>query len=195
MRRRLFTLVLSVATLLAGATAGTATGTPTTAGTTDEDLVRITIKVAGCGSCELGLVHYDDSDPDSYWSAPLQKVEQGKVVFEVPVENTWGMSISIDAPWATAYIHGVQFVAVRYGGFEPGDKVSKRQALRARKGSRCWSGTDTDRTLKVRVVRKTYGSAPEVALRAWANPTLPSTDLVDIHEGGIVTTHPHCPAP
>ena len=67
--------------------------------------------------------------------------------------------------------------------------------MRARKGSRCWSGAEADRTLKVQVARKRYGSAPEVALRAWANPTLTSTDLVAIREGGIVTTHPHCPAP
>ena len=120
-------------------------------------------------------------------------MRHGKVVFEVPAERTHGMSISIDAPWATAYIHGIQFVAVRFGGFEPGDQVSKRQAFRARRGSRCWSGSDRDRTLHIRVARKTYGSAPEVALRAWATPTLPSTDMVDIHEGSIVTTHPHCP--
>lgn len=187
MKLRLSAVAIAVATLVAGSAVGTAA----TAG--EEDTVRLTIKVADCGSCTLGLVQYDDSDPESYWSAPMQKVHRGKVVFEVPAERTQGMSISIDAPWATAYIHGTQFVAVRYGGFETGDRVTKRQAFRATQGSRCWSGTDRDRTIRVQVARRTYGSAPEVALRAWASPTLDSTDLGDIFEGSIVTTHPHCP--
>lgn len=192
MKRRLTAVVISAATLVAGAAVGAAAETASAG--TGEDTVRLTIKVDGCPTCELSLVQYDDTDPDSYWSVPLQRVHHGKVVFDVPADRTHSMSISIDAPWATAYIHGSQFVAIQYGGFEPGDRVSRREALHADEGGRCWSGTNRDRTIHVTVVKKRYGSAPEMGLRAWANPTLPSTDMGDIFEGSIVTTHPHCPA-
>ncbi|GAA4363261.1 hypothetical protein [Nocardioides caricicola] len=190
MRRRLTAIALAAATLVAGATVGTTTS-PASAGA--EDTVRITVKVDGCPTCQLGLVQYDEADPDSYWSVPYRQVRHGKVVFEIPADRTRGTSISIDAPWATAYIHGTQFVVMQYGGFEPGDRVTRRQALNADEGGRCWSGSDRDRTLHVTVARKRYGTAPEVGLRAWANPTLPSTDMGTVFEGSIVTTHPHCP--
>lgn len=195
MRLRLTTVAIAVATLLAGATVGTTTG-PANAGTTAEDKVRITIVVHGCDTCRLGLVQLREGDT-SQWSTPTEKVKHGKVVFRVPAERTDGTSIWISAPWTSDYVHGGRYVAVRYGGFEPGDKVGPRQAARARRGSRCWSGTNHDRTLHVRVVRydsETIDGQSAVGLRAFASRTLPSTDMQDVSGGTIVTSYPVCPA-
>lgn len=192
MKRRLTALALAAATLAAGAGVGAAAETATAG--PGEETIQLTIKLDGCASCWVGLVHYDDTDADSYWAPGQKQAQHGKVVFDVPTDKAQGLSISIDAAWATAYVHGSQYVVTQYGGFEPGDKVTKSDALQATEGSRCWVGTDHDRTIRVKVAKKRYGSAPEVALLAWANPTLESTNLGSVHDGRIVTTHPSCPA-
>ncbi|WP_243060152.1 hypothetical protein [Nocardioides sp. SR21] len=192
MNRRLTALAIAAATLVAGTAVGAATETATAG--PGEDTVKVTIRLDGCGSCWVGLVHYDDTDADTYWSPGQKRAQRGRAVFDVPVGKAQGLSISIDATWATAYVHGAQYVVTQYGGFEPGDRVSRHQALHAEEGSRCWVGTDRDRTIHVKVAKKRYGSAPEVGLVAWASPTLASTNLGDVHDGTIVTTHPHCPA-
>lgn len=190
MKRRLTALAIAAATLVAGTAVGAATETATAGA--DADTVKVTVKLDGCSGCSVGLVHLDADDSDSYWSAMMEKAQRGKVVFDVPVEKATGLSISIDAPWATVYVHGSQYVVTQYGGFEPGDRVGKRHAMHADQGTRCWVGTDRDRTIHVKVAKKRYGSAPEVGLRAWASPTLESIGMGAIFDGMIATTYPAC---
>jgi hypothetical protein len=148
--------MLHVRTLLAAALM-TAVGLVAVAGTnasaTSAPNTTLTLKIANCEGCVIGLTSVMAADYEDLWSSPEKKVKNGEVTFKVPTDRTAGLSIGVEAPWEGA-VPAHTIVALRYKGYGVGDKVSYSDIKTAKKASGCWAGTtETDATLKV-VVKK-----------------------------------------
>jgi hypothetical protein len=104
---------------------------------------RLTFTVADCEGCEVQLVNARstlDADVVHVWQSRTRKVEDGKVTFRVASKRTWGMSVTVVAPWEghTGYL---ATVAWRYNGEHVGDPVTLAEAVTKKKASACWEGT------------------------------------------------------
>jgi hypothetical protein len=143
---------------------------------------QVTIRIASCDGCEVGVASYLQGSMD-VWSAKPRRVEDGAVSFRVPTDRTAGLSITVRAPWegATGYVTNV---ALRYKGHQPGDKVGLTAARAATRASGCWAGTTEDAsTIKV-VARKVRvdglgGKVPGTIAYAkvtqdWLRPLVPA---------------------
>ena len=103
---------------------------------------RLTFTVEDCEGCEVQLTNARrtlDADVVHVWSSRPRAVTDGKVVFRIATRRTWGMSVTVKAPWEghTGY---ATTVAWRYGGKLVGDTVTLEEAVTKRRASACWEG-------------------------------------------------------
>jgi hypothetical protein len=104
---------------------------------------RLTFTVADCEGCEVQLVNARstlDADVVHVWQSRTRKVEGGRVTFRVASKRTWGMSVTVVAPWEghTGYL---ATVAWRYNGEHVGDVVTLEEAVTRKRASARWEGT------------------------------------------------------
>ena len=102
----------------------------------------LTFTVEDCEGCEVQLTNARrtlDADVVHVWSSRPRAVTDGKVVFRIATRRTWGMSVTVKAPWEghTGY---ATTVAWRYGGMLVGDTVTLEEAVTKRRASACWEG-------------------------------------------------------
>lgn len=103
---------------------------------------RLTFTVDDCEGCEIQLVNARgtlDADVVHVWQSRTRTVEDGRVTFRVATKRTWGLSVTVRAPWEghTGY---ATTVAWRYAGKQVGDTVTLAEAVTKRKASACWEG-------------------------------------------------------
>ena len=136
----------SIRTTLAAAVAGlaavSAVAVPAPASAVSEPRTRLTFTVEDCEGCEIQLVNARgtlDADVVHVWQSPTRTVEDGRVTFRVATKRTWGLSVTVRAPWEghTGY---ATTVAWRYAGEQVGDTVTLAEAVTKRKASACWEG-------------------------------------------------------
>jgi hypothetical protein len=132
----------ALAPLLASALAPTTDAAPAERSAADSR-TRLTFTVADCEGCEVQLVNARstlDADVVHVWQSRTRTVEDGKVTFRVASRRTWGMSVTVRAPWEghTGY---VTTVAWRYNGERVGDAVTLEEAVTKKRASACWEGT------------------------------------------------------
>ncbi|MGL4444828.1 MAG: hypothetical protein ACRCU1_14470 [Alsobacter sp.] len=143
-----------------------------------EDMTTITMKVSGCEGCTISswlpVVTADGGPSDK------AKVRNGVATLRIPTANTRGTSFQID-PVTNPYMDAVTLIVFQYKGAQPGEVISKAQAMTFRRGSACWAGT-SEATAQFRVrVRSVWGPAfdplaadPPARARqplAWVVPT------------------------
>jgi hypothetical protein len=119
------------------------TASPTSDDRSAAPRTRLTFTVADCEWCEVQLVNARstlDADVVHVWQSRARKVEDGRVTFRVASKRTWGMSVTVVAPWEghTGYL---ATVAWRYNGEHVGDPVTLEEAVTKKKASACWEGT------------------------------------------------------
>ena len=110
--------VLLAALVASPAMAAPATGTAAAAERAAGPRTRLTFTVADCEGCEVQLVNARstlDADVVHVWQSRTRKVRDGKVTFRIAAKRTWGMSVTVRAPWEghTGYL---TTVAWRYDG-------------------------------------------------------------------------------
>ena len=127
-------LVAAVGLVAASAPASNAAAANTT----------LTLKIANCEGCVIGLTSVMAADYEDLWSSKEKKVKNGEVTFKVPADRTAGLSIGVEAPWEGA-VPAHTIVAMRYKGYAVGDKVSYSDIKPAKKASGCWAGTTDSR--------------------------------------------------
>ncbi len=103
---------------------------------------RLTFTVDDCEGCEIRLVNARgtlDADVVHVWQSRTRTVEDGDVTFRVATKRTWGLSVTVRAPWEghTGY---ATTVAWRYAGEHVGDTVTLEEAVTKRRASACWEG-------------------------------------------------------
>ncbi|HSU03415.1 MAG TPA: hypothetical protein VLK03_12755 [Nocardioides sp.] len=131
------------AALLATSVAPTATATAAAASQPAADArTRLTFTVDDCEGCEVRLVNARgtlDADVVHVWQSRPRTVEDGDVTFRVATKRTWGLSVTVRAPWEghTGY---AATVAWRYDGELVGDTVTLEEAVTKRRASACWEG-------------------------------------------------------
>ena len=113
----------------------------------------LTFTVEDCEGCEVRLTNARrtlDADVVHVWSSRPRAVTGGKVVFRIATRRTWGMSVTVKAPWEghTGY---ATTVAWRYGGHVVGDTVTLEEAVTERRASACWEGVRR-RSVTIRLV-------------------------------------------
>lgn len=104
---------------------------------------RLTFTVADCEGCEVQLTQARgtlDADVVHVWTSRRRVVRDGQVTFRMATRRTWGMAVTVKAPWEgfTGYI---TTVAWRYGGNAVGDAVTLEEAVTRKRASACWEGT------------------------------------------------------
>ena len=142
----------------------------------------LTFEVDGCKKCRVRLTHALQGH-QKVWQSREKTVRGGQVAFTFRSNRSWGMSVTVRAPWegATGYVTTVAF---RYGHEKVGAGVTLREARTKRRASGCWAGTqDTAMTLpldvrKVRVPGTTGPTDGSIAwiptTQAWLRPMLPA---------------------
>jgi hypothetical protein len=103
---------------------------------------QLTFTVDDCEGCEVRLVNARgtlDADVVHVWQSKAREVQDGRVSFRVATRRTWGMSVTVRAPWEghTGY---VTTVAWRYNGEHVGDAVTLEEAVTKRRAAACWEG-------------------------------------------------------
>ena len=140
------TISTSIRPILAAAVAGLAAistlAVPAPAAAASEPRTRLTFTVDDCEGCEIRLVNARgtlDADVVHVWQSRARTVEDGRVTFRVATKRTWGLSVTVRAPWEghTGY---ATTVAWRYAGKQVGDAVTLAEAATKRKASACWEG-------------------------------------------------------
>lgn len=141
--------VLAVLAGLVGLAAGTGAASAKAAATN----TTLTLTIANCEGCVVGLTSVMAADYEDLWSSKEKKVKSGEVTFKVPIDRTAGLSIGVSPPWERAVPYQTM-VALRYKGYSAGEKLSYSDISHAKKASGCWAGTTADAaTLKI-VVKK-----------------------------------------
>ncbi|WP_210503984.1 hypothetical protein [Nocardioides xinjiangensis] len=102
----------------------------------------LTFAVEDCEGCEVQLVNARgtlDADVVHVWRSRTKEVRGGTVTFDVATRRTWGMSVTVVAPWEghTGYL---TTVAWRYNGERVGDPVTLEEAVTKKRASACWEG-------------------------------------------------------
>ncbi|WP_210441469.1 hypothetical protein [Nocardioides xinjiangensis] len=102
----------------------------------------LTFAVEDCEGCEVQLVNARgtlDADVVHVWQSRTKEVRGGTVTFDVATRRTWGMSVTVVAPWEghTGYL---TTVAWRYNGERVGDPVTLEEAVTKKRASACWEG-------------------------------------------------------
>lgn len=137
--------------------------------------IRLTVRVAGCDTCEIGLNTAREQADGSVdvWSAEPRQVRDGRATFSVPADLTAGLQVSVSAPWegGTGY---TAVAALRYAGTQAGDRVSFAAARDKRRATGCWAGTSArEDILRIKVRRVTVDGTqgPTAGVMAWAPRT------------------------
>lgn len=135
-----------LATLVAALLAPTATAATTGIVAADERAgaprTRLTFSVDDCEGCQIQLVNARstlDADVVHVWQSRTRTVEDGTVIFRVATRRTWGLSVTVRAPWEghTGY---ATTVAWRYNGTGVGDRITLDEAVTKKRASACWEG-------------------------------------------------------
>lgn len=150
----------------------------------------LTLQIANCEGCVIGLTSVMAADYEDLWSSPEKKVKNGEVTFKVPADRTAGLSIGVEAPWEGA-VPAHTIVAMRYKGYAVGDKVSYADIKTAKKASGCWAGTtDSAATLKVVVKKVTVmgNMGPVTGSIAFAKKTQPYLQPMQRTYDGVLAT-------
>jgi len=152
----------------------------------------ITMKVTGCEGCTITPVRAIAGE-DAVWSGTAVKVKGGKAVLTVPTAKTRGMSFNLEASWNVA-INAMPVIVTQYEGTQPGQVVTKRQAMGLASATGCWAGTTEPAvTVRVTVRRVTMPAFPpggkkkttQVPL-AWMVPTQSATGGFDTASKGVI---------
>lgn len=103
----------------------------------------LTFTIDDCEGCRVQLHQGLDrgrGEQPLMWESAVRTVRGGKVTFPVRTKRTWGMSVTVRAPWEghTGYLTTVAF---RYAGKRVGQPVSFAEARAADAASACWAGT------------------------------------------------------
>ena len=146
--------VTALATLIAGGVGATSTATTSASAAVPaaptpaqeraaEPRTRLTFTVEDCEGCEVHLVNARstlDADVVHVWQSGTRTVQDGKVTFRIATKRTWGMSVTVKAPWEgnTGY---ATTVAWAYDGESVGDTVTLEEAVSKRRAAACWEGT------------------------------------------------------
>lgn len=115
---------------------------------------RLRFTVPGCEGCRFQLHRVRESDGTTReWHSRTRRVHDGRVTFTPRSRRTFGMTVTVIAPWEghTGYLTTVAF---RYGGKAVGDPVTFLQARHKRRASACWEGTRRDAVTIPLVVRR-----------------------------------------
>ena len=171
------------ATLLTTLLAPSATATaPSPAERAATPRTALTFTVDDCEGCEIQLTNARstlDADVVHVWQSRTRTVEDGRVTFRIPTRRTWGMSVTVKAPWEghTGY---ATTLAWRYNGMRLGDAMTLEKAVTRKKASACWEGVRSRRITVPIVVEKVrvQGVHEEVdgsiafvsTTQSWLNP-------------------------
>ena len=171
------------ATLLTTLLAPSATATaPSPAERAAAPRTALTFTVDDCEGCEIQLTNARatlDADVVHVWQSRTRTVEDGRVTFRIPTRRTWGMSVTVKAPWEghTGY---ATTLAWRYNGMRLGDAMTLEKAVTRKKASACWEGVRSRRITVPIVVEKVrvQGVHEEVdgsiafvsTTQSWLNP-------------------------
>ena len=171
------------ATLLTTLLAPSATATaPSPAERAATPRTALTFTVDDCEGCEIQLTNARstlDADVVHVWQSRTRTVEDGRVTFRIPTRRTWGMSVTVKAPWEghTGY---ATTLAWRYNGMQLGDAMTLDKAVTRKKASACWEGVRSRRITVPIVVEKVrvQGVHEEVdgsiafvsTTQSWLNP-------------------------
>ena len=187
MRKPVVALVASFALAMTPVvSAAAAPQAPSAASTT------ITVKVIGCGGCTITPVQAITGE-DTIWTGTAVKVSGGKAVLTVPTVRTRGMSFNLEASWNVA-INAMPVIVTQYQGTQPGQVVTKKQAMAFTGATGCWAGTTEPAvTLNVTVRRVTMPAFPPGGKKkttrvplAWMVPTQSTTGGFDAASKGVI---------
>lgn len=129
-----------------------ASATSSTSAAASGATTKVTLAVTGCDGCTLQL-HQELEHRTSVYTSSAQKVVDGKASWTVPTAATYGLSITVSAPWDGG-VGAVPVVAFRYSGRQIGSAVTPAQAQGSRAGDACFAGTaERTLTLPITVVR------------------------------------------
>ena len=150
------TSTIAGAALLAGSLAATAPSAHAQVQDRAAARTTLTFTVDDCEGCEVQLVNARstlDADVVHVWQSQAKEVRDGQVTFRVATRRTWGMSVTVRAPWEghTGY---ATTVAWRYNGEGVGDTVTLEEAVTKRKASACWEGVRSREVTVPLVVEK-----------------------------------------
>ena len=140
--RRTTALAITALAVIAAVVTPPAGAAPAPDQRTAAATTRLTFTVEDCEGCEVQLTNARrtlDADVVHVWSSRTREVADGKVTFRIATRRTWGMSVTVKAPWEghTGY---ATTVAWRYGGKLVGDTVTLEEAVTKRRASACWEG-------------------------------------------------------
>ena len=183
--KHLRTILATALIAAAGLVAASAPATNAAAANT-----TLTLKIASCEGCVIGLTSVMAADYEDLWSSKEKKVKNGEVTFKVPADRTAGLSIGVEAPWEGA-VPAHTIVAMRYKGYAVGDKVSYADIKSAKKASGCWAGTtDSAATLKLVVKKVTVmgNMGPVTGSIAFAKKTQPYLQPMQRTFDGVLAT-------
>ena len=144
---------------------------------------HVDVKTKGCKTCKVRLV--ENRGSGAAYSSGWKKAKNGKVAFNFPTIRTKGLTVQIDAPWQKG--KKTAEAVMRYKGQGVGDKVSKKEAEKAKKATSCYAGTGSssiDFTLKVKKAK----SGGKVGTRAWAKKTQRYGDPMRKAKHGVLAT-------
>lgn len=144
------------AALLAGSLAATAPSAHAQVEDRAAARTTLTFTVDDCEGCEVHLVNARstlDADVVHVWQSQTKEVRDGSVTFRVATRRTWGLSVTVRAPWEghTGY---ATTVAWRYNGEGVGDTVTLEEAVTKKKASACWEGVRSREVTVPLVVEK-----------------------------------------
>jgi hypothetical protein len=152
------TLALGIAALSVGAGSLAATTTPADGATAPADRATrtaLTVTIDDCEGCRVQLHQGFEggAQQPQLWESAERTVRDGRVTFPVLTRRTWGMSVTVRAPWEghTGYLTTVAF---RYAGKRVGQPVTLREARAADAASACWAGTRRARVTMPVVVER-----------------------------------------
>lgn len=146
--------------------------------------ITVTVRAAGCSDCRLTVIT-DDWDKWG-WSDRQVQIRGGKATLRMP-SKVGGYALGVYDHNGYTGLSAVDTVAFQYRGFAPGDPVSARRSAAGRKARICHQAVDGE-TVRVRIVkvpitakmrRKSVIPIPRAqkyTMRAWASPTLSTTD-------------------
>jgi hypothetical protein len=165
-----------------------------------EPTTTITMNVNGCNGCTITPVQAVTGAAD-VWTGSGGKVTGGSVVLTVPTARTVGMSFNLDASWQVD-INAIPVIVTQYQGFQPGQRVTRQQAMAAKRATACWAGTaEPAVTLRLTVRRVWLPGFPEGTRRtkaplAWLVPTAASTGGFSRTSRGVIAQQEawYCPA-
>lgn len=148
------------------------------------EVTKVTVKTKGCKTCKVRLT--ENRGGGAAWSSGWEKGKKGTTHFTVPTSRTHGLTVQVEAPWEKKQKKTAE-VVMRYKGQGVGDKVSAKEAQKAKKATSCYAGTTaSDLTFTAKVKKSKTGS--KVAARAWVIKTQKFDKPIRKAPKGVLTT-------